>query len=226
MRAARADATPNPNKTRAAIENGKKGAAAVAARMAALPKWHCAQCGIAKNGTVHQLRKTYCSNECMSTGYKTRMVGAGNPHFRDAARKVCVTCGVTFRSYQRSRKFCTRRCYAESNESMRFNLKRDANHVEIFAELRKRCSAHDLSSAGMGVPDGIAWIANAWHLFDVKNPKTSYGKKGLSKTQTNWATTWKGGPVYLIYTVDEAQRFSSGDFEGIKRVGGFEADPC
>lgn len=100
---------------------------------------------------------------------------------------------------------------------MKYGPKKDANHNEIFEELRKHCAVYDLSTAGRGLPDGIAWIQAAWHLFDVKNPKTGYGKRGLNEVQKKWIQQWKGGPVYLIYTEDEARRFGCGDFSGIKR---------
>jgi len=101
--------------------------------------------------------------------------------------------------------------------------KRDENHGEIMEELRKFCAVHDLSAVGMGVPDGIAWVCEAWRLFDIKNPKSAYGKKGLNKTQRKWIDRWPGGPVFLIYTVDEAKRFAHGDFAGLKRVESAES---
>ena len=107
---------------------------------------------------------------------------------------------------------------------MKYGPKKDANHNEIFEELRKHCPVYDMSAAGMGVPDGVAWIAGAWHLFDVKNPKTSYGKRGLNKVQKKWLTQWKGGPIYLIYTVEEAERFGLGNFDGIKFESGGSTD--
>lgn len=109
---------------------------------------------------------------------------------------------------------------ASSKATMRYGAKKDANHNEIVDELRKHCPVYDMSKAGNGIPDGVAWINNAWHLFDIKNPKTGYGRRGLNKVQTKWIETWSGGPVYLIYTVEEAARFAKGDFESIKFVRG------
>ena len=100
---------------------------------------------------------------------------------------------------------------------MKYGPKKDANHNEIFDELRKHCAVYDLSTTGRGMPDGLAWIEGAWHLFDVKNPKTGYGKRGLNPIQKKWIQQWQGGPVYLIYTEDEASRFGRGNFTGIKR---------
>lgn len=109
---------------------------------------------------------------------------------------------------------------------MKYGAKKDANHNAVFSVMRKHCPVYDLSNAGMGIPDGIAWISGAWHLFDVKNPKTAYGRRGLNKVQLKWLETWNGGPVYLIYTVEEGERFAQGNFEGIKVVhgGGVDAE--
>lgn len=102
---------------------------------------------------------------------------------------------------------------------MKYGAKRDANHNEIFEEMRKHCPVLDMSAAGHGLPDGIAGINGALYLFDVKNPKTGYGRRGLNAVQKKWVEQWKGSPVYLIYTVEEAARFARGDFTGIKFEG-------
>jgi hypothetical protein len=99
----------------------------------------------------------------------------------------------------------------------KYGPKKDANHNQIFDILRLLVPAKDLSSAGCGVPDGIAWVKNEWHFFDVKNPDTGYGRRGLNKRQERWAKEWEGGPVYLIYTPEDAVKFARGDFDGIKR---------
>lgn len=102
---------------------------------------------------------------------------------------------------------------------MKYGAKKDANHNEIFAELRKHCYVLDVSAAGSGLPDGIICIDGKLYLFDVKNPKTGYGRRGLNAVQKKWVEQWKGIPVYLIYTVEEAARFAKGDFTGIKFEG-------
>lgn len=99
---------------------------------------------------------------------------------------------------------------------MKYGAKKDANHNEIFQVLQKMCATYDLSAAGNGVPDGIAWVDGAWHLFDVKNPKTGYGRRGMNAVQKKWLSQWPGGPIYLLYTVDDAVKFAKGDFLGLK----------
>lgn len=273
------------------------------------PEWVCATCGKTARPTVHQMRKTYCSSECMAKGYSTRLRGDQNPNYRGASERSCENCGEGFHSYQKA-KYCSRGCYTESRNNtrekeckncgtsfvprfygqklcdtgctltpspmlgpkmdgrrfrhpkmykkcclcgesfkysksqasrkycsykcfnrdggnlraglaslknrMKYGAKKDANHDEVFEAIRKHTAANDFSSAGRGIPDGVAWIDGGWQFFDVKNPETSYGKKGLNKLQKDWASKWNGGPVYLIYTAKEGEQFARGDYKGIK----------
>lgn len=249
--------------------------------------WSCAECGKTAPATVHQLRQTYCSKECMARGYSKRMVGASNPNFRAAGKCTCAQCGAGFVSLQMRPKFCSRACYyasrilppkppkpprvkkekppkverevrraegsclvcgeaftyyksrprlycsyachladggafraglAATEARMKYGAKKDANHKEVIEVMQEMCPVYDLSNMGHGLPDGIAWINGCWQFFDIKNPKTSYGRKGLNPIQEKWIKQWKGGPVFLIYTAEEAQRFCRGEFDGIKRV--------
>jgi hypothetical protein len=100
---------------------------------------------------------------------------------------------------------------------LKYGAKKDANHAEVFGAIKRITAAYDLSNCGFGVPDGIAWVNGGWHLFDIKNAKTGYGRRGLNKIQKGWADDWRGGPVYLIYNVDEAVAFATGKFDAIKR---------
>jgi hypothetical protein len=272
--------------------------------------WKCAECNKEAPATVHQLRKTYCSNACMSAGYKKLMSGSNNPNYKRAGHQKCQHCAKDFHSYSR-RKFCSNTCYVESKLAVstrkancawcdktflkpvktstyccrdcmfrhraslskpkqanpkrtrlvkkcmfcatefasspsmkrkycslscfyasggakragdaavmatrKYGAKKDANHKEIFDAIKAFTAVHDLSAAGFGVPDGLAWINDGWQLFDVKNPNTGYGKRGLNKRQKEWASDWRGGPVYLIYTVEEAQAFAQGKLDDIKK---------
>ena len=254
--------------------------------------WKCKECGVEKRATVHQMRHTYCSMECMSKAYKSRMAGADNPNYRDSGTRTCEQCGKDYKSYNKTQRYCSHKCYSETRPrkapkpkkpprppakgyikkgrppskkvsgeclnckavisylpsnprkycsyachiadggaqragdaaakaKMKYGAKKDANHKELMQAIRTITAAHDLSNAGFGVPDGIAWVNDGWHLFDIKNPKTAYGRRGLNKRQKDWASDWRGGPVYLIYNVDEALQFARGEFEGLKR---FPAD--
>lgn len=141
----------------------------------------------------------------------------------------CEQCGKQFNSSpSQKRKFCSYKCHLASGGAYRageaavmamkkYGAKKDANHNDIFKAIRKIAPAKDLSGAGFGVPDGLAWVNGGWHLFDVKNPETRYGKRGLNPIQKKWSINWSGGPVYLIYTEDEAIAFAHGDFNGLKK---------
>lgn len=165
--------------------------------------------------------KINCSQKCRDEHRKKKVL-----------EKLCVHCGEVFRYYlSQKRIYCSYKCHlasggafragiAAAKATLKYGPKKDANHNEVFAELRKFCAVYDMSTAGMGMPDGVAWINEAWHLFDVKNPKTAYGRRGLNKVQQKWLETWAGGPVYLIYTIEEAARFAQGNFENIKFARG------
>ena len=99
---------------------------------------------------------------------------------------------------------------------MRYGAKKDANHKALFDLLGQHIAVRDLSSLGCGCPDGIGWVNDGWQLFDVKNKKTGYGRRGLNKRQKEWAVDWRGGPVYLLYTEEDALAFSRGEFAGLK----------
>jgi hypothetical protein len=141
----------------------------------------------------------------------------------------CGHCGVKFRAPKSAlRIYCSYQCHLDNGGAQKagafaamakskYGYKKDANHDEIFEVMRAYVPVKDLSMMGCGMPDGLAWINKGWHLFDVKNPKTSYGRKGLNKLQKSWAQSWLGGPVYLIYSEEDATNFVKGRFDKIKR---------
>jgi len=163
------------------------------------------------------IRKNTCSKKCQNEERQSKQLF-----------KCCSKCGKEFKHYaSQSRIYCSYKCHLDSGgafragiaaaeATMKYGARKDANHNEVMAELRKYCAVYDLSALGMGIPDGIAWIKGAWHLFDIKNPKTGYGRRGLNEVQKKWIGMYDGGPVYLIYTNEEAARFAQGSFDDIK----------
>lgn len=102
---------------------------------------------------------------------------------------------------------------------MKYGAKKDANHKEIVQILQLNgAEVYDLSAAGNGIPDLLVWVKTSWQLVEVKNLKTSYGKRGLNHHQKRWIGQWKGGPVYILTDIHEAARFARGNFEGIKFI--------
>jgi hypothetical protein len=205
-------------KHQAALRNLEAAAIANAVRREALGLWHCAQCGKAAPATVHQLRQTYCSKACMATGYAVRMRGEANPNFRAASVRTCVRCGAQYHSYNKERKYCAHACYAkEVNEAMRTNAKKDANHGVLSDALNAAgATVMDLSRAMYGVPDIAIWWDDAWHLAEIKNPKTTYGRRGLNHRQASFARDWRGGPVHVLRTLDDVKTFLHGDRKSLE----------
>lgn len=102
----------------------------------------------------------------------------------------------------------------------KYGIKCDANHKDLVNCLRKLgADVLDISTVGCGVPDLVVWCRGNWHLVDIKNPNTGYGKRGLNKNQKQWAAHWKGGPVYMIYSTDDAIALVNGDMENLKCEG-------
>lgn len=267
----------------------------------------CAQCATEfRCKPSNYTKKRYCSMACMAKAYSLSMVGPGNPNFRnDASRKLCLSCGSEYRSYQPTRKYCSTRCSVAANREtlrasalkgasvhkdnaayrraafpefakkvkvyiptggkrgpkskprapthicvqchvpfhayekrrlfcsypcsikngtafragessriarMRYGAKKDANHNSIQDALRSRgCCVYDVSSVGGGVPDCIVWANGLWHLVEIKNPNTPYGKRGLNEVQKGWIGRWQGGPVYIIRTLEDVENFVAGN---------------
>lgn len=83
--------------------------------------------------------------------------------------------------------------------------KRDSNEPEIVkALLAVGCSVQLLRNCGAGVPDllvGREGVAGQRlnFLLEVKAPKGS-----VSLKQTAWHNSWRGSPVRIVQTVEEA----------------------
>jgi len=85
---------------------------------------------------------------------------------------------------------------------MRYAAKKDLNHKEIADAFEKTgCLVHDLSGAGNGWPDLLVCYRDVLRFVEIKNPKTTYGRKGLNKHQKKFA----GSSVHIaiVKTVDD-----------------------
>jgi ribosomal protein L37E len=153
----------------------------------------------------------------MAAAYRERMVGEGNGRFSAASFRVCVGCGQQYESYHKARKYCSHECYA-NQEMNKYAPKKDSNHNELIKAMKEHCLVLDTSHVGRGFPDGLALAADGvFRFFDIKNPKTAYGKKGLNDRQKKWVAEFKHKiPVFLIYTVEEAVKLAKGDLDGLK----------
>jgi endogenous inhibitor of DNA gyrase (YacG/DUF329 family) len=189
----------------AAIRNAAHASALALARSAAKPVWACATCGVEKPGTVHQNRHRYCSKQCMAADYRVRMCGSANPNHRDGGWRICEHCRRPYVHYSKTRRFCSLACSYASDLCMRGRAKKDANHAEIVTALQKAgASILDTSAIGRGMPDLVVGYQGACVLMEIKNPKNSYGKSGLSRLQMEWSSSWRGGPVHVVRSVEDA----------------------
>lgn len=200
----------------------------------------CKQCG-ANFKFIADERK-FCSRACYhESRQRPETPKAIKISVKSKKKKIKVTyflccdlCGkrkkVSPSVIKRGRRYCSYQCNLDDGGARKaglaaaeaimkkYGVKKDANHKPVIEMIQQFVAVCDLSHAGYGVPDGIAFIQGNWQLFDIKNPETSYGKRGLNKVQKKWIADWRGGPVYLIYTVEEAEQFAKGNFKGLKCV--------
>jgi transcription elongation factor Elf1 len=79
----------------------------------------CVRCGAEMDvKPSHYDKVFYCSKACMAEAYKDRMTGENNPNFKNAGRHICETCGVEFRSYNKTRRFCSQSCAGRSPQML------------------------------------------------------------------------------------------------------------
>jgi hypothetical protein len=83
---------------------------------------------------------------------------------------------------------------------------KDGNHDKVVARFREfGCTVAELVDTGLeGWPDLVVGCIGLNHLVEVKNPDTRYGQAGLSPAQGVFARDWRGGPVYVVYTENDA----------------------
>lgn len=83
---------------------------------------------------------------------------------------------------------------------------KDRNHDLLAERFRALgCSVADLYDTGLeDWPDLVVGCIGINHLVEVKNPDTRYGRAGLNAGQTVFARDWRGGQVWVVYTVEEA----------------------
>lgn len=170
----------------------------------------CSICN--KEFTAMKVRMT-CSKECANKlkSDKNKKDKINN--------KTCGYCSKQFHSYQKGQIYCSHECSYKDGSSIRggqgsikamkkYGAKKDANHniIEKYF-IDAGLFVKDLSSVGFGIPDLIVWDGNEWQLVEIKNPKTSYGKRGLNKIQKDWVENWRGGKVFVITNLIEAKLF-------------------
>ena len=88
-----------------------------------------------------------------------------------------------------------------------YGKRKDANHNEIVDAMTKvGAYVIDMSHVGKGFPDLIVGFQSKTILMEIKNRKTSYGRKGLNKNQLEWKEQWLGGPYCVVDSPESALR--------------------
>jgi hypothetical protein len=178
------------------------------------------RCGLCGQGFHHYSKKArYCSLSC-----------AGKAQADHSPDRTCIGCGSRFWAVKKQQKYCSYGCFYRNpqydlnevqGKRMKYGGKKDSNHHEVAGVFeRNGVPFYDLSSVGGGLPDGLVWLNGKWLLVEIKNPKTSYGKKGLNSIQKRWASQWVGGPVYILRCVADAEVMCEG------RIGEIESFRC
>jgi hypothetical protein len=89
-----------------------------------------------------------------------------------------------------------------------YHVKKDANHDEIVKEFRSLgCVVFETVRTGIpGFPDLVVRAMGVsgpvLHLVEIKNPKTQYGRKGLSESKKKLRDSLHGIPVFAVTSID------------------------
>ena len=167
----------------------------------------CGVCG-ATFGWSKKLRykQIYCSRVCAgrANGQISTVRGRLN-HY------VCRFCSKPFSVYHKRRAYCSRECTVLHRRELPvprgYACRVDANHAEISRALKEAgASVIDCSKVGQGCPDLIVGKNGKTALMEIKNPKTQYGRAGLSKLQAEWHAEWRGGTLAVVCDVESALR--------------------
>ena len=81
----------------------------------------------------------------------------------------------------------------------------DRNQPEIVSALRAAgCRVQSLASCGAGVPDLLVGHGRTLFLLEVKDGSLVPSARQLTPEQVLWHQHWKGYPIKVVNSVDEA----------------------
>jgi hypothetical protein len=86
---------------------------------------------------------------------------------------------------------------------MRHAARIDANQAAIVAAMRAQGASVYLIKLPV---DLLVGYGGKTALVEVKNPQSRYGRAGLNTNQASWLSTWNGGTVATVDSVEAAQR--------------------
>lgn len=88
---------------------------------------------------------------------------------------------------------------------MRRAAKVDRNQAEIVKALRRfGCTVQPLHTIGKGCPDLLVGRCGRNILLEVKDSEKPPSARALTPDQTEWLDAWRGEPVAVVETVDDA----------------------
>lgn len=163
-------------------------------------------CLTCKREFTHYLKtRKYCSDKCKGNAPENMARIRALCYKGGLITIECATCGTPFQAKPSAhRRFCCYPC-AKENIMRRKLASIDRNHTEIVKMLRDAgASVMDTSDIGNGFPDLVVGFRGGVYLLEVKNLETYYGRKGLNKNQLRWNDEWKGAPMVVVRTPDEA----------------------
>jgi len=97
---------------------------------------------------------SFCSLQCYWLDKKKAVRGEKNSNYKGGPRKaVCVTCGSSFETYHKTKKFCSHKCVG------RVNLSRRGTRYELKCVLELRDAGYTVvrSTRSLGPFDVIAF---------------------------------------------------------------------
>jgi len=88
---------------------------------------------------------------------------------------------------------------------MRRAARRDGNHTLIAQAFeRLGCTVLDTPAIGIaGFPDLVVGLFGVWHVVEVKNPETRYGRAGLNSNQSAFDRDSNGERMWTVSSEDE-----------------------
>lgn len=168
----------------------------------------CVKCGI-----NFYMRYRAGGKYCKNCGHRAR--GSSGP--RKPPNRICHKCGKHFRAPPSDpQRYCSYACHLASGGAQRagaaaksaisgYGAKKDANHSQIVKALEQMGIWYaDMSERGGGMPDLLVHCGGQLHWVEIKNPATSYGRRGLNNLQRIFADNWGGGQkVHIVRSLDD-----------------------
>lgn len=88
---------------------------------------------------------------------------------------------------------------------MRRAARTDKNHTAVMTALcGMGCSVQSLAATGAGVPDLLVGYRGRTYLVEVKDGDKSASRRKLTAVQERWHRWWRGMPVVVVKSPDEA----------------------